>query len=82
MKKEGVIVYNENLKRYDIGFTTEDNGENYGGLHAEEIFEQWNSESWKWESVRIEYNPDNDTQYLIGKNNLKYSVWENMLVRI
>ena len=39
MKKEGVIVYNENLKRYDIGFTTEDNWENYGGLHAEEIFE-------------------------------------------
>ncbi|EHO77259.1 DUF5348 domain-containing protein [Fusobacterium ulcerans] len=82
MKKEGVIFFNENLKRYDIGFTTEDNEENYGGLHAGEIFKWWNSESWKWESVRIEYNSDNDTWYLIGENNVKYPVWENMLVRI
>jgi hypothetical protein len=26
MKKEGVIIYNENLKRYDIGFLKETDG--------------------------------------------------------
>ncbi|WP_264476379.1 hypothetical protein [Fusobacterium ulcerans] len=42
MKKEGVIFFNESLKRYDIGFLKETDGE----------------------------------------NNVKYPVWENMLVRI
>ena len=42
MKKEGIIIYNKNLKRYDIGFLKETDGE----------------------------------------NNVKYPVWENMLVRI
>lgn len=34
MKKEGVIFFNENLKRYDISFLKETDGENYGELHA------------------------------------------------
>lgn len=82
MKKEEVIFFNENLKRYDIGFLKEIDGENYGGLHAGDKFEWSNIESFKWEAVRIEYNLDNDTWYLIGENNVKYPVWENMLVSI
>lgn len=82
MKKEGVIFFNESLKRYDIGFLKETDGENYGGLHAGKMLDWWNSESWKWEPVRIEYNSEDDTWYLIGENNIKYPVWENMLVKI
>lgn len=82
MKKEGIIIYNKNLKRYDIGFFKEADGENYGGLHAGDQFEWNNSETFKWEPVRIEYDSENNTWYLIGKNNIKYTVWENMLVRI
>lgn len=77
MKKEGVIGYNENSGRFYISL---EDGEIYE-LHAGEIFEWWNNESWKWKPVRIEYNPDNDTWYLIGENNIKYPVWKNMLVR-
>lgn len=39
MKKEGVIIYNENLKRYDIVFLKEADGENYDGFHAGDKFE-------------------------------------------
>ncbi len=58
--KQGTLIYDESIGRYDIRFGLEDY---YGGLHCGECFDVLMGK--KWEPTRIEMGDD---WYLVGIN--------------
>ena len=71
--KNGILVFNRVLNRYNISF---DDGE-YFELHCGDTFE-CSPDLNDYISVRIEYNDD---WYLINSDDNKIFIFENMFVK-
>lgn len=73
--REGTLIYDPKIERYDICFGPEDY---YGGLHCGEKFKvQICNSGTKGDyvpvPVRIEFNWDTQTWYLVGLKGLELS---------
>jgi len=60
--KEGILIWNEHLKRLDIAYS---DGQCYGGLHCGDVVETMVENAWR--HVRVEYCDSSGHWFLVGR---------------